>query len=88
MGVIWMLLAFGAGLLLLYILAMLLVVPLKWIGKLIISSVIGFVVLLVLNFIGQALFGFSIALNPLNALIVGVLGVPGLVLLVIFTLIL
>lgn len=88
MGVVWMLLAFGAGLLLLYVLGMLLVVPLKWVGKLLVSSVIGFVVLLGLNFIGQAVFGFSIALNPFNALVVGILGVPGLALLIIFTLLL
>lgn len=88
MGVVWMLLAFGAGLLLLYVLGMLLVVPLKWVGKLLISSIIGFVALMGLNFIGKMLFGFSIALNPLNALIVGVLGVPGLILLIVFTLLL
>lgn len=86
MGVIGVILAFGGGLLLLYILGMLLVIPLKWIGKLLLNSVIGFVVLFVLNFLGQALFAFTIPLNILNALIVGVLGVPGLILLIIFQL--
>lgn len=88
MDVAGMLLAFGAGLLILYVLGMLLVKPLKWIGKLLINSVIGFVVLMILNLIGESVFGFSIALNILNALIVGVLGVPGVILLVIFTLLL
>ncbi|MDR1620162.1 MAG: pro-sigmaK processing inhibitor BofA family protein [Clostridiales bacterium] len=88
MSVIGMILAFGVGLLILYVLGMLLVVPMKWIGKLILNSLIGFVVLLIINFFGQFLFGFSIAVNFLNALIVGVFGVPGALLLIIFTLLL
>ena len=85
MGTVWLLLAFGVGLLLLYVLAMLLVLPLKWLGRLIISSAIGFAVLVVLNLIGS-LFGFTLALNPINALIVGVLGVPGVLMLIVFRL--
>lgn len=86
MEFIGLLLAFAAGLLVLYVLALLLVVPLKWLGKLFINSLIGFVVLAALNLIGGALFGFSIALNPLNALIVGAFGIPGLILLIILSL--
>ncbi len=79
MGVIGVILAFGGGLLLLYILGMLLVFPLKWLGKLILNSIIGFVVLFILNLVGEALFSFTIPLNVLNALIVGIFGVPGLI---------
>jgi inhibitor of the pro-sigma K processing machinery len=68
------------------VLALLLVVPLKWLGKLFINSLIGFVVLAAINLIGGALFGFSIALNPLNALIAGAFGVPGVILLIILSL--
>ena len=86
MDVAGVILAFCAGLLLLYIIGMLLVTPLKLLLKLIISSAIGFVALLALNLIGGALFHFTLALNPLNAVIVGVLGVPGLVLLIVLKL--
>ncbi len=86
MDLVGLLFAFAAGLLLLYLLASLLVVPLKWLGKLIISSVVGFLILAALNLVGGALFGFTIALNPINALIAGILGIPGVVLLIIFRL--
>lgn len=82
MNVLWMLLAFGAGLLLLYILARLLIIPLKWMGKLLLSSVCGFVILLALNMLGGPLLGFTLPLSPFNALVVGVLGTPGLLILV------
>lgn len=85
MEFIGLLLAFAAGLLILYVLALLLVVPLKWLGKLFINSLIGFVVLAVINLIGGSLFGFSIALNPLNALIAGAFGIPGVILLIILS---
>ena len=86
MDIVGILLAFAAGLVVLYVLAMLLVVPLKWIGKLIISSIIGFIVLTVINLIGRALFGFTLPLNVVNALVTGIFGVPGVILLVILKL--
>lgn len=86
MDIVGILLAFAAGLVVLYVLAMVLVVPLKWIGKLIISSIIGFIVLTVINLIGGALFGFTLPLNVVNALVTGIFGVPGVVLLVILKL--
>lgn len=86
MDIVGILLAFAAGLVVLYVLAMVLVVPLKWIGKLIISSIIGFIVLTVINLIGGALFGFTLPLNVVNALVTGVFGVPGVILLVILKL--
>ena len=45
------------------------------------------VVLILFNLVG-GLFGLSLAVSPLNALIVGVLGAPGVILLVILTLVL
>ena len=86
MDIVGILLAFAAGLVVLYLLAMVLVVPLKWIGKLIISSIIGFIVLTVINLIGGALFGFTLPLNVVNALVTGIFGVPGVILLVILKL--
>jgi inhibitor of the pro-sigma K processing machinery len=86
MQFIGLLLAFAAGLLVLYVLALLLVVPLKWLGKLFINSLIGFIVLAAINLIGSTLFGFTVALNPLNALIAGAFGVPGVILIILLSL--
>ena len=86
MDVVGILLAFAAGLVVLYVLAMVLVVPLIWIGKLIFSSIVGFIVLTLINLIGGALFDFTLPLNAVNALVTGIFGVPGVVLLVILKL--
>ena len=75
-------LAFLAGLILLYMIGMFLVVPIRLLSKLLINGLIGGVALFLFNFIG-GMFGASIVINPLNALIVGFLGVPGVVLLLI-----
>ncbi|MDI9441495.1 MAG: pro-sigmaK processing inhibitor BofA [Firmicutes bacterium] len=73
--------AYAAGVLLLYILGRALLIPLKAIFNLIVNAVIGGGVLLIINFIG-GFWGFSIGVNPITALIVGLLGVPGVILLV------
>ncbi|MBC8587270.1 pro-sigmaK processing inhibitor BofA family protein [Paratissierella segnis] len=79
--------AFLLGLVLLYIVGMLLVIPIKLLIKLLINGFIGGVILFFFNLIG-GIFSLSIAINPLNALIVGILGVPGVVLLLIAQMIL
>ena len=53
--------------------------PIKIIFKLLINTILGFVALLMLNFIG-GLIGVQIAVNWINAVIVGVFGVPGVAL--------
>lgn len=78
---------YGIGLLLLYILGIILVWPLKKILKLIANGVLGGITLLLFNFIG-GFFGLNIIINPLNAIIVGFLGVPGVILLLILQIIL
>ena len=54
--------------------------PMRLIFKLVLNTVIGFLALFVLNWLGSYI-GISVAVNWLNALIVGVLGVPGVALL-------
>ena len=54
--------------------------PLRWLLKLALNTAIGFVALFLLNFFGDYI-GLSLGINWLNALIVGVLGVPGVILL-------
>ncbi|MHB8063840.1 MAG: pro-sigmaK processing inhibitor BofA family protein [Ruminiclostridium sp.] len=53
----------------------------KVLKKMSVNTILGAVLLAVINFIG-IYFNFNIALNIYSALIIGVLGVPGLVLLI------
>ena len=80
------LLAFLLGLVILYIVGMLLVIPIKILIKLLINGVLGGIILFIFNLIG-GIFGLSIAINPLTAIIVGVLGIPGVILILIMQII-
>ncbi len=72
--------AYVFGLILLYIVGWVLLVPLKIVIKLIYNSIIGGVILILINVVGGFL-GIHIGINPLTAIIAGVLGIPGVVLL-------
>lgn len=61
--------------------------PIKKIMKMVINIVIGGLLLILVNYIG-ANFGFTIPLNWVTALVVGILGIPGLVILAILQFIL
>lgn len=61
--------------------------PLKSIFKLIFNSILGGILIYIINIIGMN-FGFHIGLNFITAIIVGFLGVPGAVLLIILKIIL
>lgn len=76
-----------AGLVLIYVVGMFLVVPLKILIRLLLNGIIGGIVLFAFNLIG-GIFNLSIVINPLNAIIVGVLGVPGVILLLVLQIIL
>lgn len=54
--------------------------PIRFAGKMLINTLVGFAVLFLLNFAGE-LVGISLGINWFNALVVGVLGSPGVVLL-------
>lgn len=72
--------AYLFGLILLLVLARLLYVPLRLIGRLVINAFVGLFLLVLFNTIG-GLVGLHIALNPVTALVVGFLGIPGVVVL-------
>ena len=74
--------AFAAGLLILWLICKLLSFPLKVLWKLIINAILGAVILFLFNLVGGFL-NLSIQINALNALITGVLGIPGVILLLI-----
>ena len=61
--------------------------PLKNILKLVFNSILGGILIYVINLIGMN-FGFHIGLNLVTATTVGVLGVPGAILLVLLKIIL
>ena len=60
-------------------------IPLKSILKLIFNSVLGGILIFIINIIG-GIFGFHIGLNVGTSLLVGLLGIPGAVLLIILKL--
>jgi len=75
-------LAYAFGLLLLYIIGWLLVIPIKLIVRLLYNGIIGGLMLWVLNLVGS-FFAFQVAINPVTALIAGFLGIPGVILIVV-----
>ena len=79
------LLTYAGAIILILVLGKLFLWPLKMIFKLAVNSIAGGLVILVINFIG-ANFGVMIPLNIINALVVGVLGIPGAILLLILNL--
>jgi inhibitor of the pro-sigma K processing machinery len=74
--------AYVFGLILLYFVGWVLLVPLKIIIKLIYNSVLGGIALVLINFFG-GFAGIHIGVNPLTALAAGVLGIPGIALLLV-----
>ena len=75
------LIAYAFGLILIYFVGRMFLMPLKWVFKLIYNGVIGGIMLFALNFVG-AYFNFGVAINVVTALVVGFLGIPGLILLI------
>ncbi|MHB9144048.1 MAG: pro-sigmaK processing inhibitor BofA family protein [Symbiobacteriia bacterium] len=75
------LLAYAFGLLFIYALARILYTPLRWALTLVINGLVGGVALWTINW-AAGWVGFSLPLNPVTALIVGLLGLPGLVLVI------
>lgn len=68
---------FAVGLLLLYGLGWLLLVPLRRLGWFFLNSLLGIFALYLLRRFGQGL-GLVAAINPFSALLTGFLGLPGL----------
>lgn len=53
--------------------------PIKIVFKLLLNTIVGFIALFVINFLGSFI-GVSVAVNWINAVLVGVLGIPGVAL--------
>ena len=78
---------FFACIIFLFIFGKIFIIPLKSILKLVLNSVLGGILIYIINLVGMN-FGFHIGLNLLTAIIVGLLGVPGAALLVVLKIIL
>ena len=57
--------------------------PLKWAFKLLLHAIAGFVMLFFVNFFGSYI-DISLEMSWLNAIVSGVLGIPGVVILLLF----
>ncbi len=56
--------------------------PIKFILRLLLNTIVGFIALIIINFFGKFL-GVSIGVNWINAVIIGIFGAPGVALLLI-----
>lgn len=70
--------AYSAGIMLIFMISWLFVKPLKFLGRLILNSLLGALFLIVFNYFGQST-GVYIGVNELTALTIGLLGIPGFV---------
>ncbi len=74
-------LAYVVGLLLIFFICRIFIRPLRWLLKIIFNSIIGGLILAAVNFVG-GFAGITVIINPLSALLAGLLGVPGVVLVI------
>lgn len=74
-------LSFLVALIILYIVLKIIAAPVKIIIKLMINAFVGGVVLFLINLVGAG-FGFALNITWLTSLIVGIFGVPGVVLVI------
>lgn len=58
------------------------IVPIKTILKLIFNSILGGVLIYIINLIGSA-YGFHIGINIVTTICIGILGIPGAILLIV-----
>lgn len=80
MRIPWELVAsFAVGLALLCLIGYLLLVPMRLMWRLMAGSLLGALALMIINRFG-ALLNYSLPVNPLSALAVGALGLPGVAL--------
>ena len=71
-----LILSFAIGLGLLCLIGQLLLVPMRFLWRLLAGGVLGALALMAVNLLGS-LAGFSVAVNPFTAMAVGFLGLPG-----------
>ena len=79
--------AFIACLFFLFIAGKIFIVPLKTIFRFILNSILGGILIFIINIIGEA-FNFHIGLNIITSILVGLLGIPGVIAIVLIKILL
>ncbi|MBO5453646.1 MAG: pro-sigmaK processing inhibitor BofA family protein [Clostridia bacterium] len=74
--------AYSIGLILLFLVLRVFYTPLKVVFKLCVNTLAGGFILILINFIGKFV-GINIGMNVLTSLVVGILGIPGVSLMLI-----
>ena len=80
---LYLILLAAAAVLLVLLFIKIIKLPLKLIFKLLLHAAVGFVALFILNYLGRYV-GIWLDINLFNAVITGILGVPGVILLLLF----
>lgn len=78
---IGIILAYSAGIMLIFMVSWIFVKPFKFLGKLILNSLLGALCLIIFNYFGQYT-GIHIGVNAITALSLGILGIPGFIALI------
>ena len=71
----------------LFIFGRIFILPIKTILRLVINSIFGGVMIFIINLIGS-IWGFHIGLNLITSIFVGILGIPGVIVIIIIKLLL
>ena len=71
----------------LFIFGRIFILPIKTILRLVINSIFGGVLIFIINLIGS-IWGFHIGLNLITSIFVGILGIPGVIVIIIIKLLL
>ncbi len=71
--------AYALGLILVFVICRIFIKPIGWILKLTFNGILGGLILTAVNFAG-GFAGITIVISPLSALLAGLLGVPGVLL--------
>lgn len=69
-------LAYSAGIMLIFMLSWIFIKPLKLLGRLILNSLLGALIMMIFNYFSK-FTGVYIGVNEVTALLLGILGVPG-----------
>lgn len=79
--------AYMACIFFLFIFGKIFIVPIKIILKLVINSILGGLIIFLINLVG-GYFNFHIGLNLITSIFIGILGIPGAIVIVVIKLLL
>jgi inhibitor of the pro-sigma K processing machinery len=74
--------AYAFGVIILLVVARMVYTPMRFLLRLAINAVVGGLLLIIFNYAGD-FFSLHIPMNPVTVLLTGILGIPGVILLVI-----